>query len=261
MLEHLPELKLRRLRAGELAAPEQDAARGHLGGCEACRSRLSLLDAEEVRFRAELPLEQLAAGVQRARHGRPVVRPQWVTPVLALAAALVLSVGLGPLLARGLGDPERLGGGRIKGDRSKRGAEIELRIAAPAGHPQRQAATQAPEVLSAGERVRIGYKPGEYRYLAAVSVDEQGVITPLYPEQGQSVPVEETGATHYLPGSLEFTGHGAERVIVVLTEQPLQVDEVKRAAKSAYDAARGDVLRMPELAVPGGQFHQTLLKP
>ncbi len=255
MLEHLPELKLRRLHAGELAGTDGSDARGHLSGCGACRDRLLALEQEALRFQAEIPFERFSAGVQRAqRQSRP--RPaQWLTPVAALAAALLVVVAVGPPLS------SRESGGRIKGDRSKRGAEVELRIASPAGQPQRQASPQAPEVLSTGERVRIGFKPGEYRYLTAVSVDEQGVITPLYPETGASLPVNEDGATHFLPGSLEFTGQGAERVIVVLTERPLEVEEVKRAARSAYDAAHGDVLRMPELAVPGGQFHQTLLKP
>ncbi|MDQ3266545.1 MAG: DUF4384 domain-containing protein [Myxococcota bacterium] len=258
MVEHLPELKLRRLRAGELAGQDGFDARAHLGRCGACQDRLSALELEAQRFQAEIPFERFSAGVHRAQR-RPRLRPaQWLTPVVALAAVLLVLVAVGPLLSSG---KERETGGRIKGDRSKRGAEVELRIAAAVGHPQRQATPQAPEVLSTGERVRIGFKPGEYRYLAAVSVDAQGMITPLYPEKGPSLPVSEDGATHFLPGSLEFTGQGAERVIVVLTERPLQMEEVKRAARLAYDAAHGDVLRMPELAVPGGQFHQTLLKP
>lgn len=259
MLEHLAELKLRRLRAGELLGQDGEAARSHLAGCGECTARLEALEEEERRFQAEVPFDRFAAGVARAQR-RPALRPvQLVTPVLALAAAVLLTVALRPMIAgTELADGR---GNRLKGDRSKRGAEIELRIAPPAGHPQRDAAPDAPEVLSSGERVRIGYKAGDYKFLAAVSVDEDGVVTPLYPEDGQSLPVEETGATHYLPGALEFTGRGAERVIVVFTDEPLALSEVKRAAKVAYDAAHGDVLRMPELAVPGGQFHQTLLKP
>jgi hypothetical protein len=116
-------------------------------------------------------------------------------------------------------------------------------------------------VLSAGERVRIGYRPDGHRYLASVSVDEQGVVTPLYPERGTSLEVEPGGELRYLPESLEFYGRGAERVIVVLSDEPLSMDRVMAAARAAYDEANGDVVRMRELKVPGQKFHQLLLKP
>jgi len=253
MAEHVGELMLRRLRLGELARAEAESATRHVEGCGDCRARLRDLDEEQRRFQQEISFERFSAGVTRAARRPPPSRiPARVAPVLAMAAALAIGVALVPLA--------RHGESRIKGA-TKGTAEVALRIAGPAGAPQRDAALGAPEVLSRGERVRIGYKPGEHKYLVSVSVDEQGVVTPLYPEQGPALAVEPEPSMHYLPGSLEFYGRGAERVIVVLSERPLTVDEVKAAAKLAYDEAHGDVLRMPELRVPGEQFHQTLLKP
>jgi Domain of unknown function (DUF4384) len=248
MAEHVGELRLRRLRLGELPQDEAAAARMHVDSCGDCRARLGALDLEQRRFEAEVPFERFAAGVARAqRRPQRAKRLVPVAPLLALAAALVVGVAMWPLV--------NAGQNRLKG-----GAEIALRIAGPAG-AQRDADRTAPEVLSAGERVRIGYKPDGHRYLASVSVDEQGAVTPLYPEQGKSLEVQPGGELRYLPGSLEFYGRGAERVIVVLSDEPLSVDQVKAAARAAYDEAHGDVVRMRELKVPGEKFHQLLLKP
>ena len=65
----------------------------------------------------------------------------------------------------------------------------------------------------------------------------------------------------YLPESLEFTGHGAERVFVILSDQPLQMAEVLNAAERAFEASGRDVTKMRKLEVPGEQFARTLLKP
>jgi hypothetical protein len=44
-------------------------------------------------------------------------------------------------------------------------------------------------------------------------------VTPLYPEAGPSLPALSDARTHYLPGSLEFTGKGTERLIVILSDR------------------------------------------
>ena len=118
-----------------------------------------------------------------------------------------------------------------------------------------------PEALANGERVRIGFRAGGYRYLAAVSIDEKGDVTALYPERGPSIRVRTDGAKEYLSDSLEFTGHGLERVVVVMTADPLDVEDVRRAAKARYDEARGNLSQLGTLDLPGEQFHRTFLKP
>jgi hypothetical protein len=136
-------------------------------------------------------------------------------------------------------------------------------VVAPAGGgPQRRASPNpaSPEALAHGERVRIGYTPGDHRYLTSISIDDRGEVTPLYPEAGRSLPISGR-EQQYLPESIEFTGTGTERLVVVLSDEPLDVEEVKRAAQKAFDEAHGEVSRVDRLDLPGEQFHRTFLKP
>jgi len=173
-------------------------------------------------------------------------------PVLAAAAAIALVATFGPA---------QRGHNTTKG-----GAEIDVRVRGGDG-AQRTAAAETPEALAKGDRVRIGYKRGDHRYLIAVSVDEHGQVTALYPESGQSLLVDErckdcaAGALAYLPDSVEFTGPGAERLVVILSDRPLDVEAARRAGRAAYDRARGDVLHLPALELPGEQFQRTFVKP
>jgi len=245
---HVGELALRRLRLGELAPSATSEVDAHVKACAECRGRLASLAEEQARFVAQVPFERFAAGVERAqaRAGRPA-RPTWVAAVTGMAAAALVAVVVQPVLSHS---------NRIKG-----GAGMVLRIAGPAGGPQRLASPDAPEALASGERVRIGYQPGGHRYVAAVSVDEAGQVTPLYPEFGRSLPTDEGEATYYLPDSVEFTGRGSELVLVVLGDQPLAVDALVKATRAAFEAAHGDLNAMGPLPVRGEQFRRMLLKP
>ena len=143
-------------------------------------------------------------------------------------------------------------------NRVKGGAEIDLYVGGD-GHT-RTAATR--EMLAPGERIRIQYKPGPWSYLLVVSVDEDGVVSPLYPTSGPALPIgQDGGGARMLPDSIEFTGGGLERIIVVMTDEPLTVEEVAAAAREAFDAAEGDLDRLPKLDLPGEQFHRMIIKP
>ena len=254
---HLGELKLRRLSAGELAGPEDEASRAHAAACALCTSKLRALADEQRRFEEQLPFERFAAGVERAiraPRAAPAPRLRWLYPVMAVAAACLISVSAWSLIEKG-----QPGFNHLKGS----GAGIEVVVAGPANGPQRQASENpfAPEALSSGERVRIGYKNAEHRFLTSVSIDEQGQVTALYPETGPSLPAAADRQVHYLPDSVVFTGKGTERLVVILSDEPLDVAQVQNAARAAFDGARGDLTRLDRLDVPGEQFHRTFLKP
>ena len=119
------------------------------------------------------------------------------------------------------------------------------------------------EPLARGERLRIGYQPGDHRYLLSLSIDDRGEVHALYPEQGPSltVPDGSQSATRFLPDSWELTGKGDERIIVVLSDQPIDVETARRAARAAYQKAGGNLARMPNLELPGEQFVRTFAKP
>lgn len=254
-MTHVGMMKLRQLRAGELPGDEAEQVRAHAGECADCRGKLKGLEDEQARFQAAVSFDRFAAGVERAARPRPAAERarRWMAPALALAATLTLVVSAGRGLLPG-GDAD--GRNRLKG-----GAQVELKIAGPSGASQRDAPEQAPALLSPGERVRIGYRAVQRRFVTVVSIDERGEVTPVYPERGQSLPASGGNAMVYLPESLEFTGSGAEKLIVILSDEPLEVDRVSAAASAAYAAAQGDLSRLGQLAVPGDQFHRMVQKP
>jgi hypothetical protein len=256
---HIGELELRRRRAGEALGPEGPAIEAHATTCAECKARIRALDEEQRRFEAAISFDRFAAGVERAARGTPALPPRrasirsWmILPTLAMAAAVAVIVTFhGP--ATRVHHPGYEG---IKG-----GAGMLVRVAGAAG--QRTACVDGTERLSAGERLRIGYQTGGHRYLLSLSIDEHGEVTPLYPEQGASltVPAGVSSATHFLPDSLELTGTGLERIVVVLSDQPVDVQVARQAARAAYARAGGDLNQLPRLELPGEQFTRTFAKP
>jgi hypothetical protein len=253
---HVGELALRRLRAGE-ALPDVET---HASACADCRARLKGLDDEQRRFEQEISFDRFAAGVERASRVATAPRPasrvarslRFMVPTLSLAAGVALFVGV----------TARREGGSAPYVGLRGGADITVRVAAGDG-PQRTASPSAAEALAPGERVRIGYHAGRHRYLLSLSIDERGQVTPLYPESGRSVAVGKVvgAAPSYLPDSVEFTDSGAERLFVILSDQPIEVEAARRAARAAFERAKGDILHMPALELPGEQFQRTFIKP
>ena len=251
---HVGELALRRLRAGEVIA---EAAGAHFDACADCRARAKALDDEQRRFEQDISFDRFAAGVERAarrtdapHRALPLRTLRFMLPTLSLAAGVALFVGL-------------TGKHQVAHNGIKGGAAITVRVSAGDTGPQRFAAESAPEALAPGERVRIGYQPGPRRYLLSLSIDERGQVTPLYPEAGSSVAVSRAvgEGLRYLPDSIEFTDAGAERLFVILSDQPIDVEAARRAARASFDRAKGDILHMPSLELPGEQFQRTFIKP
>ena len=255
---HIGELVLRRHLAGELPGEEATRVRAHADDCVHCRARLRAFEDEQRAFEQEIPFERFAAGVTRAlrrpgqRAAQPVPRGRWLYPVMAMAAMLALVLGGGPLqdyLTRGP-------------NRTKGGAAMAVKVTMAATGHQRTVLADVPEPLAPGEVVSVGYKSDGYRYVLVVSLDEQGVLTPLYPADGRSIPVEGAKDQYeYLPVAVEFTGRGAEQLFVLLSNEPLEADRVREAAVRALKAAGGDLSRIESLELPGVQLGQTFLKP
>ena len=254
--DHIGELTLRRRRAGEPLGPDAPAIEAHATSCADCRARIRALDDEQRLFEGEISFDRFAAGVERAARSagkakarRPSLNT-WVAPMLAVAACVVAMVTFVPRPA--LQKPAT---------RTKGGAGITVRVAGVDG--QRNARVDSTEPLARGERLRIGYQLGPHRYLIALTIDERGVVQALSPEQGKSLALPDAAgsATRYLPDSWELDGAGVERIIVVLSDQPIDVATATRAARAAYDKAGGNLARMPSLDLPGEQFVRAFAKP
>ena len=220
----VPELTLRRLAAGELDAEAERQIRGHLADCARCAKAFSRMEREAQAFFASVPLEPFALAVKAKL--RVQERRRWAGPAaLALAAALALGLLASPLQAV-LNGPSH--GNRSKGDL------LDVYVGG-AGAPR---IAQNGEALAPGERIRLGYHGAEGGYLLVLSLDESGEVTPLYPEQGRSLKAEPGNQVHMLPESVELTGRGLERLVMLFSDQPLEVEAAREAARAEFSRAR-----------------------
>lgn len=239
---HLGELALRCYRAGEYAAEACAEVDRHLASCPACRTKMRALVEEQRGFEREISFERFAGGVERAqRVPRQRPRRAWAAGISSVIAAAAVALFLVKVSS-----PAR---NRNKGS----SVEATARIASTNPPAQRIVPPGSHEILEPGDRVRLGYKTVDARYLAAISVDDRGEVTPLYPEAGAALAVSTTLETVYLPDSLEFTGAGRERVFLFLARTSFDLEAAKRAVKSAHQEAKGDLSALPNPAFAGGQ--------
>jgi hypothetical protein len=234
--DHVGELRLRRFRLGELTGPDEEAVARHTNDCAPCRARLKTLEEEQRQFQRDISFERFAGGVERAsRVPRVLPRRVWTFGAVGLAAAAALFIVVRPAHEV-----------RIKG-----ATEAAVRIGKADGRDQRAAPAGTVQALQPGERLRLGYRATAPAHLVAVSIDDAGAVTPLYPERGEGLPVEPRTDVRYFPDSIELTGHGRERLFLVLSERPLSVGEVTAAARAAHESAHGNLEAATSVKVQG----------
>ena len=243
--DHIGELTLRRLRAGEFDDARTNELRARIATEPRLQQLLASLEEEETAFQTEISLERFAGGVERAARTQPrhtKRRTVWMVAVstigLAAAAGLALFVM-----------PAQQGQNRLKGSAEN----LVVRIAPKAGL-QREASTH--ENLGTGDSLRLGYSCNlgvapegckGTRYLVAASIDDAGTVSTIYPEIGQGIAIEASNDVRYLPDSFSFTGTGRERLVVVLAEEPITADAVRASLQAAFSTAAGN-LEAPALA-------------
>jgi hypothetical protein len=237
-VKHPGELTLRRLLAEEALSP---SITEHVGGCGECSARLAKLKEEQRAFEAEIPFERFLTGVERsARHQKQAPgKSPVVTVLIALAACLVAFFAGKQVIEEGAGHSNRIKGG----------ASVDFVIDGPSG--QRTASSLEP--LATGERVRIGVSG--HPHVLALSIDESGEVSVVYSETLKGA------AQTWLPESIEFTGKGRERVVVLLTEAPLEIEAFSRQLQDRFKNAKGDLTQLGDLEVDGVQVHRTFVKP
>ncbi len=226
---------LRRLHCGELTGEAETQLRTHLSGCARCTATWSSLEEEQRQFASEVPYPRFADRVQQRSRPTLLSRAMRWQPALAAAAVLVVMVWAGPKLLE-----KESRGNRIKGT-----SVIELWVGGAGATPR--VAVEG-ETLAPGERVRVGYRALDHRYVAVISIDSQGEVTPLYPESGPSFRSADGAGPHLLPDSVIFSGAGYEKVIAVFSDEPLEVERLAEAAKREFERA-GAVERMKPLGL------------
>ncbi len=90
--------------------------------------------------------------------------------------------------------------------------------------------------LRDGDWVQFRYRASGHSHLFVVSLDDDGVLTPLYPDHfGSSVVIRSEGR-HVLSGSIILDDAiGPERIYAFFSGHPLSFEEVERAMDSIVD--------------------------
>lgn len=237
---------LRRLRAGELEASAAVEQRAHLDACAACQAVWRELEAEDAEVRRALPLEKLEAKLAQPAKVVPLRRP-WgrAAPAIGLALAAGLAALLvAPRVAMRGGDT-----------RSKGGLSLDVFVGG-VGEPRR---VDAPAVaLNPGERVQLKVHGNGHRYVAVLSIDERGAVSPLFFANDASLPL--AAPEELLPQSIDFDGDGREKLVVLFSDAPLGRERVEQAAREAF-ARAGSLDRMGRLSLDGvEELDRTVLK-
>jgi hypothetical protein len=239
---HVEALTLRRLYAGEEVAPELAAAvAAHMVACSDCRDRLEVIAREEWVSRE--PTRLLEA--RRRRH-----RLLGAVGVVGTAVVAIAVFGAGRLSS--LTRPERFAGS----------AELEVMVARASAAPRGASSDpSSPEPIAEGELVRLGLRPGSWRFALVLIVDQRGVVTPIAAAGNHSLALPARSGTMWLPASLEFTGKGIQRVVALFTNAPLRVDETAAQLRARALATEGALERLEALNMPGEHIHRTFLTP
>jgi hypothetical protein len=250
---HVGDLRLRRFRAGEFSGEVHEEIARHTAECGSCRAQLRLLQEEQRQFERDIPFERFAGGVERARRvPRPRPNRRWA---MGGAFGLMAAAAVVVLLWRPSGKVGDLGSrdvARHAGfNQTKGGLSAVARIASASGAPQRSLPPAGSTTLQPGERIRLGYHTPTPGYLVAVSVDDAGEISALYPEGGGSLAVAAAPHVTFLPDSLELTGLGRERVFLFLADQPLDEAAARKSVRDAHAQAKGDLAALPTPSFEG----------
>ena len=105
-----------------------------------------------------------------------------------------------------------------------------------------------------GDRLRFAYTKDSPGKLMVFSVDDNGVISPYYQENGLTPMAVGAGSKVMLPGSIELDNHrGWERIFAIWSAASLADDLVRKAVAAAFSAADGDVRRVSSLDLPAEQ--------
>ena len=222
---------LRRYHFGELAPSEAAQVKEALEKDEQAAARLAQIQAEEKLFleRVDLNTESVAV-IERLHQSPPSlldrIRKLLVGRTFQAATAAVLLVVLIPV---GLWwTPNPKGPNRTKGS-----VQLEMFVKGQSGvQPGIDGMT-----LQEGDQVQFRYQAVGRNYLFVVSVDDDGVVSPLFPDSpSQSIAVRSDGK-RVLDGSIILDDAvGPERFFAVFSDRPISFEDIKKAVgRSAAD--------------------------
>lgn len=209
----LSDLALDRLVMGEI--DRRAPAVAHLDTCETCRARLAELEAASRPFMSDGPARRMPA--PRARR-----RWAWVGAGATLASAAAVALWLRPAEER-----TRLKGGPVLEVIAKHG-DGRVESIAPG-------ATLAPN-----DAIRFRLSTQAAAYVSVIGLDAAGHVTAYAPASGPALALP-AGAGQLLDGSVILDDTpGAERIVALVCERPMDVAAVVAAGQRALADSRRD---------------------
>jgi hypothetical protein len=223
---HLSSEAIDLLLLAALSPAEANEAKGHLDGCEDCKTRWRELNEDKQRFEQfvfarTLPkVEARVAAERQSFFSR--FKFQLLIPVMGLAAALAVVASMGP--GTQTEDDVYVG---IKGGQPT----LEVFAVRGAGgvFPVTAGVTLQPK-----DRIGFMVNTAGAKYLMVASRDGAGVFSVYHPFGAQqSQPVAQAISKVELPMKVELDETlGAERVVAVLSDEPISAAQVEAAIKA-----------------------------
>jgi hypothetical protein len=206
------------------------ATAGHAASCPRCQARIAARERLRDRFESQVS-GPLWARVVAARRPRAWKLPAFLASTAAAAGLTAVLIAMaGPA-----GGPDV----RVKGQ-----AAVEI-----LGRRQGHVFSFEPGIAARpGDELQISVRAArpDERHVLVGSVDGTGRFSPFYPSalEGRSLPIPGGGQPLAPPIVLD-DGPGPERILVVLSAEPLSAREVAGLAERAAASGGGD------LAIPG----------
>lgn len=244
---HPSELALDELVAG-VTTDRARAAVSHLEECTRCSERVAMLRrsndeflqrfpaAKDLPRRAVIELGQANAGVRAWR------RWLWPMGAAALAAALFAVV-----LIPAVNDETTDAGVRVKG-----GSIVDVAVARDGNF-----SPFSDQRLREGDRLAFRYTTTK-RFLMVVSLEASGRVFVVLPAEGSASMPIDPGVRRRLENGVQLDDYpGAERLIALLSDTPLDAAEVQKRVTDAYNglmAPERETLEIPDLGLGADQL-------
>lgn len=246
------EFSLERLRHGELNGSEAgQAVSHHVAHCASCTTRLAGFAAAPPPFALDAVWRTALATGQL--QGRPPARPtagfRWPAFVrrLALGSAFTVAAVTAALALRLQPAPPT---DLIKG------AAWGLTVIAKTRTARDAVPIASGTRLVAGDRLRFQVATTwPVGYVAIISLDSTGAVSPLVPTEGDTVQVR-AGRPTLLDGAVELDdAKGPERIELVGCPRPMAAAQLVAVASATLARAGGDLHKMGPIA--SGCYHAT----
>ena len=229
---HLSTLTLNQLRYGELDEPAERRARAHLDDCNLCSDRLNAQVANRRAFVLEPVPEALRAPPSAGWWRRPAL---WLTPALALAAALLILPRLLEPAVDSVPSPVQDPTERAKG------AGILLEAWLETDEGPRLLGDNA--FISAGDMIQLRYDAEDFAFVSFGGVDGSG-----NPETYGSFSTEQGIQTAPFALNIDRTP-GEQQFFALFTESRPSQDQVVEAIRTRTPP-QGGILRSLHLRKP-----------